>query len=76
MAMNFRKVWAALKERAAARAQLAALSEFSCAHCERFEKCGLPPSDDCVEKLEQIERGDDWRYRPAARSAGSGQLQY
>jgi len=37
-----------------------------CSECERSERCGLPPSDDCVYKLEQIERN---RGRPPRRAA-------
>jgi hypothetical protein len=32
-------------------------SDFACGDCERVDRCGLPPSDDCIEKAAQIERG-------------------
>jgi hypothetical protein len=28
---------------------------FYCAQCERWERCGLPPSEDCIPMLTQIE---------------------
>ena len=31
--------------------------EFTCGDCERVDRCGRPPSDDCIEKAAQIERG-------------------
>jgi hypothetical protein len=31
-------------------------SEFSCGDCERRERCGLPPSDKCIVRAEQIAR--------------------
>jgi hypothetical protein len=33
------------------------LSEFTCSDCERVDRCGLPPSDNCIQKAAQIERG-------------------
>jgi hypothetical protein len=38
-------------------ATLRRTSEFTCGDCERVDRCGLPPSDDCIEKAAQIERG-------------------
>jgi Zn-dependent alcohol dehydrogenase len=38
------------------------MSKFTCGDCERSDRCGLPPSDLCVARLEQIARGD-WRAR-------------
>src|SRR6516164_6701576 len=29
---------------------------FYCGQCERWERCGLPPSEDCIVRLAQIER--------------------
>lgn len=46
-------------------------SEFTCGDCERMERCGLPPSDDCIEKAAQIERG--WT-RPTKLRRWSGGL--
>ncbi len=37
-------------------------SDFTCSDCERVDRCGLPPRDDCIEKAAQIERG--W-HRPS-----------
>ena len=74
--MNWWKAWDSLQDWVERRAQRSALSEFSCAHCERYDSCGRPPSDDCIEKLEQIERGDDWRYRPVALAGNPRQVLY
>jgi hypothetical protein len=30
--------------------------DFVCGDCERWERCGLPPSDKCIAKAEQIAR--------------------
>jgi hypothetical protein len=38
-------------------ATLRRTSEFTCGDCERVDRCGLPPSDYCIEKAAQIERG-------------------
>ncbi len=32
--------------------------EFTCGDCERWARCGLPSSDDCIFRAEQIARGD------------------
>jgi hypothetical protein len=53
----------AIKQWLADRERERALSTFSCAHCEKNAQCGREPSADCVEKLEQVSRGDDWRHR-------------
>jgi hypothetical protein len=41
----------------------------ACSDCERVDRCGLPPSDNCIQKAAQIERGwtrptkwATWRY--------------
>ena len=39
------------------------IAEFSCAHCELNARCARASSEDCVEKLEQIAQGDQWRHR-------------
>ena len=31
--------------------------DFTCGDCERWERCGLPPHDDCVHRAAQIARG-------------------
>jgi hypothetical protein len=31
---------------------------FTCADCERWQRCGLPPSETCMIKLEQLSRDD------------------
>ena len=31
-------------------------SDFVCGECERWERCGRPPSDDCIVRAEQIAR--------------------
>jgi hypothetical protein len=33
-------------------------SEFTCGDCERVERCGLPPSEDCLIRIEQLSRED------------------
>ena len=38
---------------------------FSCGECERWERCGRPPSADCIVMLAQIER-DGGRSRMRA----------
>jgi hypothetical protein len=40
--------------------------EFTCGDCERWRRCGLPPSKDCPVRLEQIARYGD---PPPRRSA-------
>ena len=58
-----------LAKLASMSATLRRSSEFNCGDCERIERCGLPPSNDCIEKAAQIERGwtrptklRRWRY--------------
>lgn len=41
--------------------------EFSCSDCERRERCGSLPRDDCIVKAAQLERGD-WKLRQHARA--------
>jgi hypothetical protein len=41
--------------------------DFTCGDCERVETCGLPPSQDCAIRLEQIERNQ--KLGVAARRA-------
>ena len=36
--------------------------EFACSDCERWARCNLPSSDDCIFKAEQIARGD-WQMK-------------
>jgi hypothetical protein len=31
-------------------------SDFACGECERWERCGLPPSDKCIVMAVQIAR--------------------
>jgi hypothetical protein len=42
-------------------ARLAALrrrsTAFVCGDCERWQRCGLPPSDHCIVKAAQLARG-------------------
>ena len=30
---------------------------FLCGDCERWERCGLPPHDDCIVRAAQLARG-------------------
>jgi hypothetical protein len=41
--------------------------DFTCSDCEKSERCGLPPHDDCVVRAAQLERGD-WKLRRQARA--------
>lgn len=41
------------------------LSHFQCGDCEAAERCGRLPSDDCIERIVQIERDGD---QPRSRS--------
>ena len=61
---SFRTLISGIKDRLAAAARKREL--LYCSECERSERCGLPPSDDCIYKLEQIERN---RGRPPRRAA-------
>jgi len=36
--------------------------EFTCGDCERWDRCGMPSSDDCLFRAEQIARGD-WQMK-------------
>ncbi len=36
--------------------------EFFCADCERWESCGLKPSDTCLIKVEQLRRREQSRW--------------
>ena len=40
------------------------LSDFTCADCDRSDRCGMPSSDTCVFRAEQIARGDWKAKRP------------
>ncbi len=42
-------------------------NDFSCGDCERSARCSLPPSNDCIARAEQLERGD-WKLKRRARS--------
>ena len=46
-----------------------AIARFTCAHCDRNASCGRAPSAECLEKLEQVDRSDDWHSRPSAALA-------
>jgi hypothetical protein len=41
--------------------------DFVCADCERWDRCGMPSSDDCVFKAEQIARGD-WQMKRLSKA--------
>jgi len=38
-------------------------AQFNCGDCERNEQCGLPPHDDCTDRLLQIARDGENRAR-------------
>jgi len=59
-----RSIVAALSERIVAMRRT---SEFTCGDCERSDRCGLPPSDTCIIRAEQIARGD-WKRRRRAKA--------
>ena len=65
--MNLFNAYAALRSWMAERELRQAVGEFTCSNCEHCAQCGREPSDDCIHKLQQIARGDDWRYRSAAQ---------
>jgi hypothetical protein len=56
-----RTMSAKIAERIAASQRLA---RFTCGDCERNERCGLPPSDQCVVRAMQIARDGDYRVAP------------
>jgi len=56
-----RSISAKISERLAASRRL---SDFTCGDCERNERCGLPPDDQCVVRAMQIARDGDERARP------------
>jgi hypothetical protein len=39
-----------------ARASWTRRSDFTCGDCERWERCGLPPHDDCIHRAAPIAR--------------------
>jgi hypothetical protein len=43
------------------------LNGFTCGDCDRSHRCNLTPSDDCIARQEQIERGD-WKAKRRARA--------
>ena len=48
------------------------LARFQCGDCEATERCGRLPSDDCIERIVQIERdGDQPRSRALRGSRAS-----
>ena len=52
----------ALTKAAGIIATLRRRSDFTCGDCERSDRCGLPPSDTCIVRAEQIARGD-WKSK-------------
>jgi hypothetical protein len=43
---------------------------FYCAQCERWARCGLPSSSDCIPMLTQLElRGSDFKQGPSSVAA-------
>lgn len=63
--MGIRNAFERLGQWMADREHNRALKAFTCGHCDRSASCGRAPSEHCTEKLEQIARGDEWRYRSA-----------
>jgi hypothetical protein len=66
----FEIILAKIKHRVAMHRQL---SRFQCGDCELTERCGRPPSDDCIERVRQIERDGD---QSRSRSLRSYQASY
>ena len=50
-----RSLKAAAKAMAGRLAAARSRPDFYCGQCERWERCGLPPSEDCIHRLTQIE---------------------
>jgi hypothetical protein len=70
---SLKAVAKAIAGRLAARSR----PDFYCGQCERWQRCGLPPSEDCIHRLTQIEnegrsfgRNAAW-WRARAASFGS-----
>jgi hypothetical protein len=42
-------------------------TEFVCGDCERRARCGMPSSDNCFFKAEQIARGD-WQMKRLSKA--------
>jgi len=42
-------------------------AEFVCGDCERWARCGMPSSDNCIFKAEQIARGD-WQMKRLSKA--------
>ena len=64
--MSIRDTIARISRWITEREQRRAVSEFTCSHCEHNASCGRAPSGECIDKLEQISRGDQWRYQGAS----------
>jgi hypothetical protein len=56
-----------LKRLATALRSLRGTPDFTCGDCERWVRCGMPSSDDCVFRAEQIARGD-WQLKRLAKA--------
>lgn len=64
----FAKFAALLAKLGAATAVLRRQPDFVCGDCERWARCGLASSEDCVIRAAQIARGD-WAMRRRARAS-------
>jgi hypothetical protein len=42
-------------------------SEFVCGDCDRWARCGMPSSDNCIFKAEQVARGD-WQMKRLSKA--------
>ena len=51
-----RTISAKVADRLATQRQM---SHFKCGDCEEVERCGRPPSTNCIERAVQIERDGD-----------------
>jgi len=60
---GIRTIFAKIADRIATSRRV---SRFTCGDCERNERCGLPPHDDCPVKAAQIARDGEYRQRESA----------
>jgi hypothetical protein len=58
---GIRAMWGKISDRFAASRRA---SGFTCGECERNQRCGLPPHDDCPVRLAQIARDGAHSRRP------------
>ena len=62
---------AAFKKVATRLSTIGVKPTFYCGDCERWERCGQPPSVNCIIRAAQIARGDERQNRRARWWQGS-----